>query len=183
MACKVTTGIENSCDDVLLVGGVDKTFWVGYLSDLDTQISLEQSAPIRTLDFGAYGGLYRFDGRKFSHSFTQSLQVAAGGNKSYAQNFTAKVLSKSTEDDVTLQRLALGDDIFIVFQDNNRNFKIAGAGNGLSATANESTTGQTGDADISDTITLTGSEKTKALFFEHEAGYQSALDWLESMEL
>jgi hypothetical protein len=183
MACKVTQGIENSCEDVLLVGGVDKTFWVGYLSDLDTQILLDQAAPIRTLDFGSYGGLYRFDGRKYAHNFTQSLQVSAGGNKSYAQTFVAKLLSKTTENDLTLQQLALGEDIFIVYQDNNRNFKIAGAGNGLSATADENTTGQEAGADITNTITLTGAEKTKALYFSLLAGYQATLDYIESREI
>jgi hypothetical protein len=183
MSCKATSGIESSCEDVLFVGGAGKTFWVGYKSELDTQISTAQAADIRTLDFGSYGGLRRFDGRKFAHTFGDTLTVAQGGNKSYTHSFTGKLLSKSTANDVTLQDLALGDDLFVIVQDNNEQFFILGASNGLSATAAEQTSGQTGDADTSDTITLTGSEKTKKLRFSLEAGYQATLDYIEGMEV
>ncbi len=183
MACKIEQGIENSCEDLLKVGGLDKTFWVGYKSELDTQISLAQTEDVRTLDFGSYGGLRRFDGQKFSHSYEAPLSVAAGGNKSYIHTFIGKVLSGSTEDDVTLQTLALGNDIFIVVQDNNRQFFILGAGNGLSASAGTQASGTTGDSDTSDTITLSGQEITKPLRFSLLAGYQATLDYLVSMEL
>lgn len=183
MACNTTRGISNSCEDVLFVGGAGQTFWVGYKSELDTQISTAQTADIDTLDFAAYGGLRRFDGRKFSHTFGDELTVAAGGNKAYTHTFVAKLLSKSTEDDVTLQQLALGDDIFVVVPDNNEQFFILGAGNGLSASAAAQNSGQTGDADTTDTITLTGSEKTKKLRFRLGAGYQATLDYLESREI
>ena len=106
MACKTPSGIENTCEDVLFVGGAGKTFWVGYKSELDTQISTSQTTDIRTLDFGSYGGIRRFDGRKFSHTFGDSLSVAQGGNKSFVHTLVAKLLSKSTEDDVVLQQLA-----------------------------------------------------------------------------
>ena len=183
MACKVTQGITNSCEDVTRVGGLGKTFWVGYLSDLDTQFSLAQSADITTIDFGAYGGLYRFDGRKFSHSYTTSLTVAQGGNKAYTQTFVGKLLSKTTADDLTLKTLALADDIFIVAQDNNQGFVILGAGNGLSASAGEMTTGTTGDSDSSTTITLSGSETTQPLRFSLGGGFQATLDYIESREI
>lgn len=183
MSCKVSTGISNSCADLLRVGGADKTFWVGYLSDLDTQIALSQTADVNTIDFAAYGGLYRFDGNKFSHSFGSELTVAQGGNKSYKHTFSAKLLSNSTADDVELQNLALGDDIFVVVQDNNRNFFILGAGNGLSATADVQNSGQTGDSDTSDTVTLEGQELTKPIRFALQAGYQATLDYLESREV
>jgi hypothetical protein len=180
--CKITQGIESSCDDVLKVGGLDKTFWVGYLSDLDTAFPLTQTTPVRTIDFGGYGALYRFDGRKYSHTFSQPLQVAAGGNKSYAQTFIAKLLADSVDDDVTLQRLALSDDIFIIFQDNNRKLKIVGASRGLQVTTDEQSSGQTGDADLTSTITFTGAEVTKALYFELEAGYDATIAYLEALE-
>lgn len=183
MSCKASEGISNSCSALLKVGGLDKTFWIGYKSELDTQISLSQTADIRSLDFGSYGGLRRFDGRKFSHSFSDPLVVAQGGNKSYSHILNAKLLADTTADDVTLQQLALGDDLFAVVQDNNQQFFILGAGNGLSATADARDTGTTGESDISNNITLTGSETTKALRFSLEAGYQATLDYLVSREV
>lgn len=183
MACNVENGITNSCDDLLRVGGVDPTFWVTYKSQLDTQISLSQSADIQSLDFGSYGGLVRFDGNKFGHSFGSELTVAQGGNKSYRQTFTAKLLSNSTADDLSLQQLALGNDIIIIAQDNNREFFILGAGNGLSAESDVQNTGQTADSDASDTITLSGQELTKPLRFALGGGYQATLSYLESFEI
>jgi hypothetical protein len=183
MSCKADSGITNTCADLLKVGGADKTFWVGYKSELDTQISLDQTTDVRSLDFGSYGGLRRFDGQKFSHSFGSTLNVATGGNKSYTHTFVGKVISGSTADDVVLQDLALGDDIFIVVQDNNREFFILGAGNGLSASAGEQNSGTTGDSDTSHSITLTSQEKTLPLRFALEVGYQATLDYLVSMEV
>lgn len=183
MACNVETGITNTCDDLLRVGGVDLTFWVTYKSQLDTQISLAQTADIQSLDFGSYGGLVRFDGNKFSHSFGSELTVAAGGNKSYKQTFTAKLLSNSTADDLSLKQLALGNDIIIIAQDNNQKFFILGAGNGLSAESDVQNTGQTADSDTSHTITLTGQELTQPLRFLLGGGYQATLNYLVSFEL
>jgi len=182
MACNVENGISNTCADLLRVGGLDLTFWVTYKTQLDTQISLTQTADISALDFGTYGGLVRFDGNKFAHSAGSELTVAAGGNKSYKHTFTAKLLSNSTADDVSLQQLALGNDVIIIAQTNNREFFIYGAGNGLTAEAGAQNSGQTADSDTTDTITLSGQELTKPLRFA-QATYQQTLDYLESFEI
>ena len=182
MACKIETGIVNDCSDLLRVGGISKTFWIGYLSELDTQFSLTQAADISTIDFSTYGGLRRFDGNKFSHSFGSELVVAAGGNKSYKQSFVFKILTNSTADDVVLQDLNLGNDVFVIVQDNNQKFFILGAGNGLSAVTDVQNSGQTGDSDASDTVTLEGQELTKPLRFE-DTDYQTTLNFLVANEI
>ncbi len=182
MACQIENGLTTDCSDLLRVGGLGRTFWVTYKSMLDTQISLAQTADVSSLDFGSYGGFQRFDGNKFSHSFTTETQRATGGNVSFKQSFTAKVLSNSTADDVVLQDLALGEDIIVFVEDNNQNFYILGAGNGLSLEAGTQTSGETGDSDNRDTITLSGQEKTRPIRFAL-ATYQQTLDYIESFEL
>jgi hypothetical protein len=183
MSCKAESGITNTCADLRKVGGSGKTFWAGYLSELDTPISTAQSADIRTLDFGSYGGLRRFDGRKFSHSFGDELQLGAGGNKSFKHRLSSKMLPNSTDEDVTWQDLLIGDDIFFVVQDNNEQFFILGAANGMSAVSNTQNTGETGDSDIRDVAVFEGDEKTKKLRFALEAGYAATLAYLEGMEV
>lgn len=164
MSCKVTTGLTFSCSDQVSVGGVAPAFWVGYISELDTKFSLSQTGDITSLDFGSYGGLRRFEGNKFWHQASVELQISQGaGNRSWKHTFVAKLLADSTADDVTLETLALGNDIFIIYQDNNQRYYILGAGAGLSAVSDTQTTGQTGDADTTDTVTLEGAERTKAL--------------------
>jgi hypothetical protein len=183
MACKTQNGIEFICTSLLKVGGVFPDFWVGYLSELDTPISIDQTADISQIDFGAYGGLRKFSGNKFAHSGGTELVVSAGGNKSYRHVFVAKLIADSTEDDVTLQDLSLGNDIFIVYQDNNRVFKILGAGSGLSVESDAENTGTTGDSDTSDTVTLGGQELTKSLRFSLGGGYAATLAYLQSREI
>lgn len=180
--CKTTSGITNTCSDILKLGGAGKTFWVGYLQDLRTPISLTQAAAITTLDFLAYGGLYRFDGQKFAHSFGYELAVASGGNKSYIQTFVYKLFANSTPEDVILQNLLLGDDIFIIGQTGNQEFKILGAGNGMSASAANQNTGTTGDSDVTDNGTLTGQEPTMPLRFDLGT-YAATLARIQSYQL
>lgn len=182
--CRASNGFTSSCADLLRVGGLDRTFWLSYNSMLDTKISLLQTADINTLDFGSYGGLLRFDGNKFSHSYTDELQVAQGsGNRSYRHMVSVKVLPGTTADDVILQQLNLGQDIFAVVQDNNRQFFILGAGNGLSSESNTRTSGETADSDTRNTLVLAGSEVTMALRFATGGGYDHTLAYLTGLEL
>lgn len=184
MGCKVSDGIDNSCADLLKGSGLSKRFWVGYIDDLDTRISTAQSADIGTLDFGSYGGLYRFETGKFASDYTWNLVTATGGNKSFDHLFNTKLLPGSTAEDLTLQKLLLGDDIFIVAETLNEEFFILGAQNGL--TGSEGSGGSGGKdtgGDISDIITLKGNEKTKPLRFSLGGGYQATLDYLTNFEL
>jgi hypothetical protein len=182
--CKITTGLGFTCADQVRVGGVAPDFWVGYLSELDTLFSLAQTADIGTIDFGSYGGLRKFSGNKFWHQASTELQVAQGsGNRSWKQTFVAKLLADSTTDDVTLQTLALGNDIFIIYQDSNQQFYIMGAGAGLSAESDTQSTGQTGDSDTTDTVTLSGSELTKPLRFKAGATASTTLAYLRGFEI
>ncbi len=184
MSCKTTTGVLNACASLIKVSGLAKGFWLGYKSELDTQISLAQSADINTLDFGSYGGLRYFEGSKFSHDFSWELAVASGGNKSYNHNFNWKLTPDSTADDVTVQSLNLGDDIFIVTEDLNQEFYILGAGNGLTANAGAGGSGgKEQGGDTGTTGTLTGNEKTVPLRFRLGGGYQATLDYLVSRQL
>lgn len=183
-SCRATSGFTNNCSDQLRVGGMDRTFWLGYISQLDTKISNLQTADISTLDFGSYGGLLRFDGNKFSHSFSDALQVAGGsGNKSYKHTLTVKLLPNSTADDVILQQINLGQDIFAVVQDNNSKFFILAPTKGMSAESDEFNSGDAGDADTRNTVVLSGIETTKKLRFSTAGGYDQTLAYLTGLEL
>jgi hypothetical protein len=179
--CKVSSGFTTSCADLLRVGGADKTFYIFYKSDLDTQISLAQTGDISSLDFGSYAGLRKFDGNKFSHSFGDALQVASGGTKSYKHTLSIKLSPNSTADDVKLQDLNLGTDIIALIPDNNQKFFILGAGNGLTVVSDDQNSGDAGDSDTRDVIVMEGSEITKKLRFALGGGYQATLDYINSL--
>jgi hypothetical protein len=63
--CKVVTGINNVCGDLLQASGVDKDFYVGYVSDLSARFSLLQTGPIASIQFTPYNGLIKLEGQKF----------------------------------------------------------------------------------------------------------------------
>lgn len=178
MACKMTSSLSNACADLLKGSGLAKKLWIGYLSDLDDKFSLTQSADISTIDFGAYGSLYSIEGTKFAHDFTWNLNV--GPNKSYTHVLNLKALPGTTLEDVQIQNLMLGDDIFAIVEDVNRQFFILGPNQGLSAT--EATGGSGGKetgGDIADIITLSSAgEITKPLRFALGSGYNGTLAYL-----
>lgn len=183
MSCKVAAGVTNTCADVTKVSGLNKTFWIGYLSNLDTRFVTTQTADIGTIDFGSYGTLFRFDGAKFAHDWTWELAVASGGNKSFTHTLNVKLTPGSTTDDLNIQKMLLGDDIFAIVEDLNGEFYILGARNGLTGSAG---TGGSGGkevgGDTSDVLTLTGAEITKPLRFALGSGYQATLDYIEALE-
>jgi hypothetical protein len=126
-----------------------------------------QSAAISTLSFVAYRGLVKFSGQKFAHKFDVAYAEGAGGNGYFTHRGTVKLMALNTQDDVEIQRLLQAQDAFIIFKNNAGQWKIAGAGNGLSGMPGDVvTTGQAAGDDVTDTVILEGAEKTKFLHFD-----------------
>ena len=165
--CKVLYGISTVCGDNLFPAGADKDFYVGYVSDLSTSIPLTQTGVISGLSFKGYAGLVKFQGNKYAHKFDCAFVRGPAGNISFTHRAIVKLLPLNTQDDVEEQKLLQGQDIFIIYRNNNDKFFIMGASKGLTSVAGElGTTGQAAGDDVSDTVTLEGAEKTKPLRFE-----------------
>lgn len=181
MSCKVSAGMSNDCTSRLKASGLGKNFWLGYKSELDTQFAQTQTADIGTIDLGSYGTLYKFEGSKFAHDYTVEGVFAPGGNVSYNQNFNWKLTPDTTADDATIQKLNIGDDIYIIVETTNQEFFILGSGNGMSANAYAGGSGgKESGGDVADSGTLTSNEKIKPLRFALGGGYQATLDYLNS---
>lgn len=164
--CKVVTGINNVCGDLLQASGVDKDFWVGYVSDLSVRFPLLQTAPISSIQFIPYNGLIKFEGQKFSHKFDYDLAVGAGGGISYVHKGMVKVMNLSTQDDVELQRLTQAQDMFVVMQDNNEGLFIYAPSKGFSAAPGQlHTTGENAGEDVLSVVNFIGNEKVLPLRF------------------
>lgn len=165
--CRVQYGITLACGDLLFPGGVFPDFYVGYVRDLSSPISTTQSGDVSSLSFVAYRGLTKFEGQKYAHKPDWEWVKGAGGNGYFLQRFMAKLTSLSTQDDVEIQRLLQAQDAFIIYRNNNDNFKILGAKNGLSSVAGPvGTDGQAASDEITDTVTLEGAESTKPIRFK-----------------
>lgn len=180
--CKVVTGVNNVCGDLLQVSGVDKDFYVGYVSDLSVRFSLLQTAPISSIQFIPYNGLIKFEGQKFAHKFDHELAVAPGGTISFIHKAMVKLLNLSTQDDVELQRLAQAQDMFIISQDNNENIFIYAPSKGFSAVSGPmGTTGQKEGEDVADTLNFTASEKVLPLRFTTGGTIAADISYLNSL--
>lgn len=164
--CKVVTGINNVCGDLLQASGVDKDFWVGYVSDLSVRFSLNQTSAISSIQFIPYNGLIKFEGQKFAHKFDVEGAIAPGGGVSFTHKGMIKLMNLSTQDDVEIQRLLQAQDMFIICQDNNESLFIYAPSKGFNAVAGPiKTTGQAAGEDTSATINFIGSEKVMPLRF------------------
>jgi hypothetical protein len=164
--CKVTFGINNVCGDLLQASGVDKDFYVGYVSDLSVRFNLNQAAAISSISFAPYNGLVKFSGQKFAHEFSYDLDKAGGGAISYSHKAIVRLMNLSTQDDLEIQKLTQAQDAFFVFQDNNESFFILGPGKGMVSVAGTlKTTGQAAGADTITTVSFLGNEKVIPLRF------------------
>ena len=182
MGCKAVYGITNVCADLLQASGVDKDFYVGYVSDLGTKISLTQTAAISSLSFVAYAGLVKFEGQKFSHSFSHELMVGAGGGISYKHMTSVKLMPLSTQDDVEIQRLSQAQDAFFVMQGNNEDFYIFGPSKGRRAVAGAlRTSGVAAGDDVTTTPAFEGNEKVLPLRFSLGTTTQAIINYLDGL--
>ena len=180
--CKVVTGINNVCGDLLQASGVDKDFYVGYVSDLSVKFSLAQTGAIASIQFYPYNGLIKFEGQKFAHKFDYELAVAPGGGISYVHKGAVKVMNLSTQDDVELQRLTQAQDMFIISQDNNESWFIYAPSKGFNAVAGViKTTGQAAGEDTSSTVSFIGNEKVLPLRFSLGTTNQAIVDYLNGL--
>lgn len=164
--CRVQYGISLACGDLNFAGGVFPDFYVGYVRDLSSPISTTQSGVITSLSFVAYRGLVKFEGQKFAHKGDAEMVKGAGGNLYYTHRFASKLTNLSTQDDVEIQRLLQAQDAFVVVRNNNDQFFIYGAKNGMSAVAGPVvSTGMAAGDEVTSTVTLEGAEPTLPIRF------------------
>jgi len=182
MACKPVYGITNVCSDLLQASGVAKDFYVFSVQDLGTSISLAQTGPISSLHFLAYQGLIKFEGQKYSHTFSHDLVKGAGGGISVLQRVMVSLMPLSTHDDVEVQRLTQGQDLAFIMQGNNEDFYILGASQGLSAVAGPMrTSGLNAGEDVSTHLTFEGNEKTVPLRFSLGTTTKAIISYLDGL--
>jgi len=180
--CKVVTGINNVCGDLLQASGVEKDFYVGYLSDLSVKFPLTQTGAISSIQFVPYNGLIKFEGQKYSHKFSYDLTKGAGGSIAYTHKGSVKVMNLSTQDDVELQRLTQAQDMFIINQDNNENFFIYAPGNGFAAIPGQlRTTGENAGEDVLSAVSFESAEKVIPLRFSLGTTTQAVINYLDSL--
>lgn len=180
--CRVVNGVNNVCGDLMQASGVDKDFWVGYISDLSVKFATTLTAPISNIQFYPYYGLVKFSGRKYSHKFDSEGAVAAGGSISVVHKAMVQLMNLSTQDDLEILRLMQAQDMFIIEQDNNEAFKIFAPSKGFSYVAGPiQTTGQADGESVLSVLNFISSEKVPPLRFTLGTTTQANIDYLDSL--
>lgn len=180
--CRAINGINNVCGDLMQASGVDKDFWIGYISDLSVKFSTTLTAAISNIQFYPYNGLVKFSGRKYSHKFDTEGAVAQGGSISIVHKAMVQLLNLSTQDDVEILRLIQAQDMFIIEQDNNEAFKIFAPSKGFSYVAGPiQSTGQADGESVLSVLNFISSEKIPPLRFSLGTTTQANIDYLDSL--
>lgn len=184
MACLIGSGIGLSCADLRRVAGVFKKVWLFNTSDLRTNIDVTQNF-LTTINFNTYASLYAFEGRKYTHTYEEKGSRTEDGNAQIEQTLTLKVLNSSYQEDQVLENLLVAE-VGAILLNNNKEFFVAGAGNGLDCSEQNSTTGTKIGDPISTTVILKGTEqyKAKRLILPASAqgdSFQSTMYWLNAL--
>lgn len=159
LECGISAGIGINCDDLRKPGGLGRSVWLINKADLRNQLPVTSSSYITDIPLTTYQTAYKFEGAKFSHEATWAEQTGDGGNKSYSNTVTLRVINSNPTDDAVLESLSVAEVIAIV-QTNAGEFLIYGAENGLSSS--DGTTGGAGRQSTDTTATtvvLTGVER------------------------
>lgn len=184
MSCTISSGIGISCADLRRVAGLNKRVWAFNLDDLRTPIDPTLSF-ITNLNFNTYALLYKFDGKKYTHSAESKLVRSDEGSVSWEQTLTLRINNTTYQEDAVLQDLAVAETGWIV-QTNSKEFFIYGAANGLDMMEMTDPTGQKiGDSETT-TVVMKGTELSlpkRLIMPASSAGdsFQSTLFYLNSL--
>lgn len=162
--CLITSGISVNCDQLRNVGGLFADLYVANLSDI-LSYTTDVNGFVTDIVFSTYGGLYKFEGKKGSHSAGYEIQNGgAGTNTFFSHTVSAKLFGDDPTDNEVIQDLVVSDVVMIARTRNNE-YKIYGAENGLTLTEGSQNSGQEEASDTTDTLTFTGAEKNMPLYF------------------
>lgn len=157
MACEITSGLTVTCDALKRVGGLNKRFWLFNISSLTTPISAITDGYVTDINLATYATLYKFEGTKYSHSYTITEQRSDSGNVQWQHQLMIKLFNTTPTHDAIIEDLTVSE-VGAIVQTGNNEFLIIGGGNGMTATESVLTSGKNSGDDSSTPITLTGNE-------------------------
>ena len=178
--CLITQGIGVDCEQLRNVGGLFSDLYVANLSQISSYVT-DANGYVTDIVFKdpVYNGLYLFEGTKGSHSAGyEVLNAGAGSNTYFNHTVTMKLFGDDPLDNEVIQDLIVGEYVVIARTRNNQ-FKIYGGTSGLKASEGTQNSGQEEGSDTTDSLTLTGCEKTMPLYF-FDADVETTLNKLNS---
>jgi hypothetical protein len=160
MACdNLSLGRLKPCKDS--VGGLKAVYFINYGDITAITYDVTDTDVIESIGTGV--SAYKYDVH-FMSSMTQNIQASLeNGTVAFEQTVELSLPKLSKEDHKEIKLLAHGSP-HVVIEDQNSNFYLAGAVNGMDVSAGTIVTGTTLGDMSGYTLTLTGMERTPANF-------------------
>jgi len=156
-ACLISAAIDATCADLRRVGGLQADLYVANLDDI-LSYTEDVSGYVDAFTFDTYGGLYKFESKKNSHSAGYTAAIGGvGANTFVNHNVIAKFFATTPTDDQVIEDMLVADLVFIV-ETKNKEFKVYGIDAGCAMTEATQNSGQEGAGDTTDTLTFLGEE-------------------------
>jgi len=177
--CKITAGVDLTCDDLRRLGGLNNRFWIYAPSDVSGSTeSIEGYIEALTFEVGASS--FTFDSPDNSCSAGWEAVVAEGGNKFFNHTVAIKLISTTPSDDAIIEEMLVAK-MAVIVETQNQEFLIYGINNGLKATEGTQNSGAEDASDTTDSLTLSGGDKLKPKRF-FSVDYATSLALLEGYE-
>mgnify|MGYP007047359005 CR=1 FL=1 len=157
--CKITAGIDLTCDDLRRLGGLNNRFWIYAPSDV-TGTTESIAGYVEALTFASGAASFTFDSPENSCSAGWEAVSAEGGNKFFNHTVAIKLLSTTPDDDATIEEMLVAK-MAVIVETQNQEFLIYGINNGLKTTEGAQNSGAENASDTTDSLTLTGGDKLK----------------------
>lgn len=154
---KITIGLDPSCEALDKIGGVNKTLYVGNLSELTftTNVGGYVDSVILTSSPAAY--LYKFVGKTKKHLTKNELQVGTNSN-TWKQSVVAKLYYYFPDERAAIDALKDADDLVFFVQMESGLYEVIGWSKGARCESASDTSGALIQDDTSMTITISGEE-------------------------
>lgn len=175
-----------SCEDLRRVGGVDRRLWIFNISTVDDTVgdsgfTIDGNGYVTAIAWGIYGGLWKFESQKRSHSGGYTGVIQPGGNKFFNHDVIAKLFNATPADDDVIEELSTAN-VGIILETNNKEFLIYGGYNGMEMIEATQNSGAEAESDTTSTLTFQGQERSLPLRF-FTTDYATSVALLESYEL
>ena len=156
--CKITAGIDLTCDDKRRLGGLNTRFWI---FDPSTVTSYTTPAGyVEDIVFAAAEGTQTFESPDNSCSAGWEIVTAEGGNKFFNHTVAIKLMSTTPSDDLVIEDMIVAK-MGVIVETQNGEFLIYGGNNGLKTTEGTQNSGAEDASDVTDTLSMSGGDKNK----------------------
>lgn len=181
MSAKLSLSKTTSIGAKKKQGGLDCSLWLFNLEDATYTVDAD-GVTVTSIAFATGTNVFRVDSEKFASSFSHSFEKPSL-NSFFPQTLNIVTLVDTAQDTLWLAEVLRASKLGAIVLDNNRQFKLLGALNGLQGGSGDGfDSGSEIGAEQITTIMLEGGENDVPFRFVDAGGYDATLTAVEGYE-